>query len=65
MAIFNSWLENPWKMSGGLPWGSVCLLLQPTEGVWEPPARPVQPDLLLGPTQLRAPHSVNLSGIYE
>lgn len=45
--------------------GSVFLLLQPTEGVWDPPARTVQSDLLLGPTQLRAQHSVNLSGIYE
>lgn len=66
MAVFNSWLDYPWKMNDGLPWGSVCLLLQPEEGVWEPPARPAQSDLLLGPsTQLRAQHSVNLSGIYE
>lgn len=66
MAILNSWLENPWKLSGELPWVVCSYSCSPQRGSGiHLPARPVQSDLLLGPTQLRAQHSVNLSGIYE
>lgn len=48
MAMFNSWLENSGTVNDGLPWVSVCLLLQPPEGVWEPPAKAARSVLLLG-----------------
>lgn len=51
MALSNSWLENSGAINDGLPWVHVCLLLQPPEGVWEPPARPAQSVLVEFNTQ--------------